>query len=232
MDEFEEIEELFESSTIKPTFKKVHVILSLYIFDKHPEGIGRYRLKRELLIGSGTARSLITKLNKKINFIEVADDNKDDSTESKRKGHILTEKGKKFLNKIKKSIPLLEKGDELLLKSIIIETENVNPYFCLVKNGAEKISNGIAQRDAAVIIEGSGATCLVHNGDYLEFPEVLGSQHDRNSMKIDDNLQTYFESKVKERKANFEKDDAIVIGLGDVPEKSRLAALNAALTLL
>ena len=66
MFEFSELNDLFKSATIKPSFKKVHVILSMFIFGENPQGIGRYRLKKELLIGSGTARSLITKLNEKI----------------------------------------------------------------------------------------------------------------------------------------------------------------------
>ena len=60
---FDELDSLFESSTIKPSFEKVHVILALYIFDENPEGIGRYRLQKELMIGEGTAKSLLKKLN-------------------------------------------------------------------------------------------------------------------------------------------------------------------------
>ena len=94
----EELNILFESETIKPTFEYVHIILSLYIFGENSEGIGRYRLQKELNIGSGTARSLITKLKEKSNFIKVMGDNN-------RKGHILTNKGQNFLLRLKEKIP-------------------------------------------------------------------------------------------------------------------------------
>ena len=82
---FEELDALFESSTIKPSFEEVHVILSLFIFDENREGIGRYRLQKELLVSEGTAKSLIKKLNEKTRFLTVTD-------KGKRKGHVLTKK--------------------------------------------------------------------------------------------------------------------------------------------
>ena len=57
MKELSELKPLFESLTIRPTFDYVHIILSLFIFGENPGGIGRYRLKDELQIGSGTAKS-------------------------------------------------------------------------------------------------------------------------------------------------------------------------------
>ena len=91
---FRDLENLFASPTIKPTFEIVHVILALFIFDENQEGIGRYRLEKELLIGSGTAKSLIKKLNKIAEFITTKDQNI-------RKGHVLTRKGLTFLKMIK-----------------------------------------------------------------------------------------------------------------------------------
>ena len=68
---FEELDPLWHSPTIKPSFELVHVILALFIFEENEEGIGRYRLQKELSIGSGTAKSLIIKLKKDLNFIMV-----------------------------------------------------------------------------------------------------------------------------------------------------------------
>ena len=58
---FEDLDDLFNSATIKPSFDYIHIILAIYLFGEleDQEGIGRYRLKEELLIGSGTAKSLI-----------------------------------------------------------------------------------------------------------------------------------------------------------------------------
>ncbi len=221
---YKELEALFESSTIKPSFEEVHVILSLFIFDEHREGIGRYRLQKELLIGEGTAKSLIKKLNEKTRFLIVTD-------RGKRKGHILTEKGNNFLIEIKKNIPILREGDLSMLRSIIIiESSNINPYFCLIKSAAENITNGIEQRDAAIKVGGSGATCLIYNGKNLVFPSRLDSDDSFNIIK--DDILNYFKKEITKNKINLEKNDVIIIGLGENTQKSRLAALNSALTLI
>lgn len=230
MKELSELEKLFESRTIKPTFEYVHVLLSLYIFGENSEGIGRYRLKEELQIGSGTTKSLFKKLRDVSKFIMVPREGKGDFSEMQRRGHILTEKGHKFLTKIKNKIPILEKASLQFLKEIIIEPENVNPYFCLVKNAAKNIRDGIEQRDAAIKINGSGATCLIYNGKDLYFPTKVSNINERE--KINQNIFNYFRAKIEEANVKFEPNDVIIIGSGDNPQKSRLATLNAALTLL
>jgi len=219
---YEELEVLFESSTIKPSFEEVHVILSLFIFDENREGIGRYRLQKELLIGEGTAKSLIKKLNVKIRFLAVTE-------RGKRKGHVLTEKGISFLGEIKKKIPLLREGDLSVLKSITIESVNIPPYFCLVKNAAERITNGIEQRDAAIKIGGKGATCLIYNGKDLVFPSQSISKDSFNI--VEHTILEYFKTHISGNKINLEKKDVIIIGSGESSQKSRIAALNSALTL-
>ena len=223
---FSEIDGLFESATIKPTFEYIHIILALYLFEKEKEGIGRYRLKEELLIGSGTTRSLIEKLNKDVNFITVLSD------KNKKKGHVLTTAGQAFLNKLKEKIPLLEVGDLAVLKEILIESENLYSYYCLIKNSANHLTNGIKQRDAAIKVDGSGATCLVFNGSKLIFPPKAFSDHEMEQMEISDTVQEYLKSSISKAKYNLERNDVIIIGLGESLEKARLAAMNAALTLI
>ena len=221
---FEELNKLFESVTIRPTFDIVHVILALILFAKNPDGIGRYKLKKSLLIGSGTARSLVNKLKEKTNFIKLAENNK-------RKGHILTEKGLEFLKKVKKKIPILAEGDPQFLEEIIIEKEKYETYFCLVKNAAEQLSSGIEQRDAAIKVNGSGATCLMYNGSELRFPASSSSQNNEE-LKISEKVQKYFKTKITDYNAELEKDDVIIIGFGKDFETARLATLNSALTLI
>jgi len=222
---FEELDNLFESETIRPTFEIVHIILALYIFgENYPEGIGRYRLKNELLIGSGTAKSLIKKLNEKINFIYVPDENI-------RKGHVLTENGLNFLKKVKIKIPFITEGDIEVLKDIIIESENSKAFICQVKDSGLKITNGMAQRDAAIKINGQGATCLIYNGTRFLF-ETNPSLDGKAQIKINDEIQEYFTSLIQELNSNLEINDVLIIGLGDVPELARLASINAALTLI
>ena len=223
---FEELDILFQSPTIKPSFEIVHVILALFIFEENEDGIGRYRLQKELLIGSGTARSLIKKLNEKINFITVLDD------ENKKKGHVLTKNGMNFLKRIKQKIPLIKVGDPSELEDIIIKSEGFNPCFCLVRNASNKITKGIEQRDAAIKIGGVGATCLIYNGSDLIFPSQIISENEKNQMTIETNTFNYIETLFNTKNSKLEENDVVIIGLGENPEKARLAALNAALTIL
>ena len=100
------------------------------------------------------------------------------SNKNQKKGQKLTKKGQNFLKKIKNIIPILKKGDLLILKEILIDTEDMNSYFCLIKNAAKKITDGITQRDAAIKINGSGATCLIYNGNQFIFPSSAFSDID------------------------------------------------------
>jgi predicted transcriptional regulator len=219
---FKELEDLFQSSTIRPTFDIVHIILALFIFGEKCEGIGRYRLQNELVIGSGTAKSLITKLKEKSKFIETLSDS------NKRRGHILTEKGRRFLNTIKKKITIIEEGKASVLKDIIIESQNNYLYFCLIKNASNDLSNGIDQRDAAIKIGGIGATCLIYNGQDLIFPSISADPH----KSVEPSILNYFNTQLSANDLDLEKNDVIIIGVGENSQKSRLATLNAALTLV
>ena len=220
-----ELDDLLDSATIKPTFEYVHIILALFIFSNNPTGLGRYRLEKEISIGSGTAKSLINKLNKKIKFISVFEDNI-------RKGHVLTNKGKEFLNRFKRKIPLLVKGDSAILKDIIIESEDSYVYICQVKDCAEKLTNGMAQRDAAIKINGKGASCIIYNGKDFVFELGPSSEKDKELMRVNKDIQDYFKKIIIEENSHLEKNDVIILGLGDSSEIARLASLNAALTLL
>ncbi|MFX1238081.1 MAG: DUF4443 domain-containing protein [Promethearchaeota archaeon] len=223
---FEELDELFDSATIKPSFDYIHIILALYIFGElsKEEGIGRYRLKEELMIGSGTVKSLITKLNKKKQFIKVI------ITNNQKKGHVLTKKGQLFLNKIKEKIPILKEGDLSKFRDIIIEAEDLKAYMSLIKDAAPNITNGIAQRDAAIKINGSGATCLVFNGNKFVFPTLSKVGSEMEQVEINDRIQSYFKEQLID--IELDKNDVLIVGLGESIEKARLASLNAALTLI
>jgi hypothetical protein len=223
---FEELDILFESATIKPSFDRVHVILALFLFEENEDGIGRYRLGKELLIGTGIVKSMIKNLKKRLGFIAVL------SGENVSKGHVLTKKGSEFLKKLKKKFQLVDAGDLSLLKDIIIKAEGGNSYFCLVRDASDKISTGIEQRDAAIKIGGVGATCLIYNGDDLIFPSQTPSIKVKDQIKVDEDIFEYIFSLLNYKNIILREKDVILIGLGENLEKARIAALNAALTLL
>ena len=231
MNVLSELDPLFASPTIKPTFDYVHIILSLFLFGENTEGIGRYRLQKELQIGAGTVKSLFNKLKKVTNFIIVPSEGETNVGELQRRGHVLTQKGSEFLAKVKRKIPLLKKADLEYLQDIIIKQEYVNSYFCLVKKVSTKLSDGVEQRDAAIKVKGSGATCLVYDGVNLFFPTKIEFIDDKDNIKINPKTLNYFKSEIEDAKVKIEKDDVIIIGSGDNHQKARLATLNAALTL-
>ena len=105
-------------------------------------------------------------------------------------------------------------------------------FFCIVKNSASKISNGIKQRDAAILLGGIGTTCLLFDGNNYIFPSKSISEDDKEFMKVSEGVKAYFNSTFKANSLQIESEDAILIGLGNTPEIARLSALNAALTLL
>jgi len=232
MEILKDLDAMFESDTIKPTFDHVHILLSLLIFENHPQGIGRYRLKEELLIGMGTARSLITRLKDRVDFIRVSGGKDQNDRPTKRLGHVLTEKGTAFLERVKKKIPLLKRGDLKVLEDIIIEADSNYPYICVVKQGEAKIKYGMEQRDAAIKVNGSGATCLVYDGSHFVFP-ASSSVNDLDFIeKANKNIEDYFKNLIFSSNNTLERGDVFIIGLGNEPNKARLASLNAALTLI
>jgi len=231
MNVLSELDPLFESPTIKPTFDYVHVILSLFLFGENIEGIGRYRLQKELQIGAGTVKSLFNKLKNVTKFIIVPSEGELKAGELQRRGHVLTQKGFEFLAKVKKKILLLKKADLEYLKDIIIRQEYVNSYFCLVKKASTKLGDGVEQRDAAIKVNGSGATCLVYDGINLFFPTKTKSKDDKDSTKINPKTLNYFKAEIEAAKVKIENNDVIIIGSGDNDQNARLATVNAALTL-
>jgi len=231
MNELNALDPLFESPTIKPTFDYVHVLLSLFLFCENSEGIGRYRLQKELEIGAGTVKSLFNKLKNVTKFIIVPSEGDLKAGKLQRRGHVLTQKGLAYIVKVKKKIPILKKADLEYLKDIIIKQEYVNSYFCLVKKASTKLSDGVEQRDAAIKVNGSGATCLVYDGVNLFFPSKTVIKDDMDNTKINQKTLNYFKTEVEDVKVKIEKNDVIIIGSGDNSQKARLATLNAALTL-
>ena len=232
MTKFNELEVLFDSKTIKPSFELVHVILSILLYGDYPEGLGRYRLESELLIGAGTAKSLVKRLKRVGNYIKVPEHAREENHETRRKGHVLTERGLRLLTKIKQKIPVLTQTDTDFLKEIIIDSKNNYSYLCLIKKEIQKLGEGITQRDAAIMIGGLGATCLAYDGNNIVFPEDYAVSKLDIRISINEELQTYFKTKILNENTPLEKGDVIIIGIGESSKKARLAALNAALTLI
>ena len=70
---------------------------------------------------------------------------------------------------------------------------------------------------------------MIYNGKDLYFPTKLN--HVNEGEKLPQKTLYYFEKKIEVANVNFEPNDVIIIGSGINPQISRLATLNAALTL-
>ena len=120
----------------------------------------------------------------------------------------------------------------MLALIIIIDSDKNVATICLVKNASDKMKNGVEQRDAAIMISGSGATCLQFDGENLNFPLASSVQKEKEKDSVNKEILDYLKGLVSKEGGKIEKGDIIIIGFGSNGKKSRLASLNAALTLL
>ncbi|MHA1821542.1 MAG: DUF4443 domain-containing protein [Promethearchaeota archaeon] len=200
--------EIFRSQTIKPSFKLIHVIMALIIIDEEKEGIGRYKLQSYINLPEGKVKSLINRM-KQMGMIEKA---------SRIRGHILSEEGKHILNELysKLTPPKLPRFD---YTNLIVGDF---AYYSIVYNGISKFKNGIEQRDEAIKIGGTGATCLYFDGNSFRFskdPDVKTEQDRVISVKKSD------------LDGDINKGDILTLGGGKTQSIARLATLAAALSL-
>jgi len=135
-----------------PSFTEAHALKALELIGEGA-GIGRQQLSRELGLGEGTVRTLLSRM-KAAGLLETS-----------RGGTTLTSKGHGLLKRFGELIPAGE----------FPETDaTVGPrnYAILVRGAGESVKKGIEQRDAALIAGADGATTLVHDGDGLVMPGV------------------------------------------------------------
>jgi predicted transcriptional regulator len=193
---------LFESKTIPPTYKRAHIIYAILLLGKHEQGIGRYRIKNELTLGEGSTKTLLTRL-KDEGIIAVED--------KKQAGHMLTKKGKEILAEIRHYFsdpePLSNPQNEFVVG------KNAAYLFVWTANKGSYIQLGITQRDEAIKVGGSGATCSEFDGSKFVFPDKVPLE-------------------VPIPKEGLKKGDILVLGGGDSSNQAVLASLAAALSIV
>ena len=204
--------EITKSATIQPSFKPLHFVLALIIFDEKKMGIGRYKLKKDLDLTEGQVKSLLERM-KKMDLIEI---------NSRKSGHIISQKGTELVielnNLLTSPKPPLFKYKDLTVGEIA--------YFSVVFNGAKKLMDGkkggdiLAQRDAAKFIGGTGATSLIYKNGRFIYPSDT-EEFFPNITPKDLNIT-----------APIKENDVLVIGTGEKENIARLATLAAALTLV
>ncbi|MHA1208506.1 MAG: DUF4443 domain-containing protein [Candidatus Freyarchaeota archaeon] len=144
------------SPTISPSFESYDVLMVLLFFAERDYPIGRYSLREELKLGPGVIRTLLRRLTQ-LNLIKPVG----------RKGHVLTPEGEKTVREIRKFI-----AEEKKLQESDLSIGGKSNYGVRVRNTADKISDGVGQRDRAVRAGASGATTIICKKGKLIIPSI------------------------------------------------------------
>ncbi len=166
--------------------------------------IGRGKIAKKLDLGEGTIRTIIKRLTKEGLITKT------------RSGCSLTEKGKKFWDKIKEVFPeIVEiKGNELALAPYSVAV--------LVRGYADKVRSGIEQRDAAVVSGAKGAVTIVFRNNRLAIPGV--------SLDLKKDYPLAFREIMHLMKPR--EEDVIIISSADTLKYAEYGALAAALSII
>jgi len=131
-----------------PRFDTIHIQMAIEQIAKHNR-TSRKQIVKEIGVGEGSVRTILNQLK-----------NQGLITSSKG-GHVLTEKGKHFLEKSQEFIKV-DVGD------LTVGRTNV---ATLVKGAASKVKRGIEQRDEAIKAGAEGASVLIFEKGKLRFPD-------------------------------------------------------------
>ncbi len=166
------VKSLFKTKTVAPTYKKPHILYTIYIIGREKSGIGRYRIKNEVGLGEGSMKTLLNRL-KEEKIIHVDG--------SRQRGHTLSPKGELLFNKIAQTISYPRKIENPDNSYVIGEKAfyvMINPKYALL----DYIRLTLAMRDEAIKIGGSGCSTLEFNGTKWFFP-------DSDTYKVDLKIQ-------------------------------------------
>lgn len=191
---------------ISPAFKPHHAAVALILIGRE-QPLGRYDLCEKMSIGEGSVRTLMKRLSE-ANLIEAEG----------KQGQTLTSSGQDLFERVIEDVPI---GLELDIRRLVMYEY---AYANLVKGSADRITDGIRQRDEAIIQGGygrAGATTLIqHRGNILMPPDdfhVLREYSDEALLLIDS--------------LRPDDEDSIVIGSADNANLAREVAMAAVMTL-
>jgi hypothetical protein len=168
--------------------------------------VSRVLLCKELGLGEGAVKTLVKHMKT------------DDLIATTNGGTRLTSRGKAIWKALASSIPA-----ETSLPKCTVALGKFN-HAVLLKNLSYVIKSGIEQRDAAIKMNGIGATTLL----YKEKKLVMPTNINQNSLKKEPEIRKLLIEKLKP-----EQEDVIIIGSSDNDSRTaEMAAKNAALSTL
>lgn len=192
---------------MSPAFKPHHVAVAIVMIGRR-QPLGRYELCDTMSIGEGSARTLLRRLGER-----------DYITAEGRQGQKLTHTGQEIFEAMINDIP----------RGLYLDVEGLAMYEIsygnLVKQKAEEVTDGIRQRDEAIIQGGygeAGATTLVCKEGLLLMPPNNFNpllKYEDETLLIMDSLRP--------------KDgDVVVIGSANNSGLAREIAMASSMTLL
>ena len=197
------LKRLFETKTITPSYKIPHILFCIMLIGKESNGIGRYKIRNEMNLGEGSTKTLLNRL-KDEKIIKV--------DKNRQKGHVITKIGKKIFQDLEK---LISFPQELVNEENKFVVGKIAYYSIVDQEYIKKdLGPSIDQRDEAIKIGGTGATCLTFNGtDKFEFSDGLSI-----SLPI--------------KQKQLKKGDILIIGAGNSKGDAILATFAAANSIL
>lgn len=184
-----------------PQFRQHHLLLALLTI-RDRGAIGRKALSKAMKIGEGSIRSILERLTR-AGYVRT-----------ERKGNMLTVEGEELLEKTG-------------LRIVVINEEGISVGKCdvavIVPGSGQIITDGFAQRDAAVRAGALGATTLIHREGGLFFPD---GERMRDQKKLRGQLT---EGSVT---GGLNEGDTVIIGTADDDNTALSGALAAAMDIL
>jgi predicted transcriptional regulator len=185
-----------------PSFAIYHVIKALELIAKEP--VGRGRISKQLSIGEGATRTLISRL-KEAGLILIS-----------KKGCSLTAKGTRLWKEI---ASIFVQKAHLERNELVLTKCNTAVQL---KNLGNKVRTGLEQRDAALMAGAKGATTLVFRRGKLVMPNMS------------EDISHDFPIAFRQLKSfsDLKENDVVVISSADSLDKAEYGAYAAAWTLI
>jgi len=184
-------------------FSYLHVaILILLVGDEAP--VGRIGLSKELGLGEGSTRNIITRLMRS-RLVDIS-----------RHGCVLTKRGEALYRLLRRKLSAVK---ELDAEQLALGKSNA---AIMVRGSGKNVKHGIEQRDAAIRAGAEGAvTLLVKNREYVMpvKPEETIASLDPLVLK----LESYFHPR---------DNDVLIIAGAQERNLAHFGAMAAALTLI
>ncbi len=184
------------------SFTPAHVFFALEMMAEKP--IGRNCLAKNLEVGEGTVRTIISRL--RVKGLVVAS----------KAGCSLTDKGVTVWKKFEEIFPRRAEIEKTEL------TNSEHNYAFLVKKSGHNVKSGIEQRDAAIVAGAKGAVIVVSKQGHLAIESVSNRLEQKFPAAADEITKTFHPE---------DNDVVVLVGAASL-QKAKLGAFAASWSLM